>query len=462
MKAILIGFILLFIDLCVFAETVIKVSCECKSSDVQLSYISDPVVYKNVVLKPVQDSSGLLLFRFNISKPILASLAREWFLIFPGDSVNVIITGQKDDRQFQFQGKNSENYSFFLALKEIPKFNLQAWQFTDYSELSKFRNQAREHYLSTLTILESYIARNHTADNFNQIARSLLITAYANNLIYPINLGNLSKENLPPGYLSDIDYQFLNQPELMIFRDYVLVLTYFNKFYSDLHHSNFYDSTFVRSRLESIRKNFALTIQNDLLLLTFDNIVLNGPANLSNIVQELNNELLLAFKGNQYRIEQINQLFKRFQVLGKKLPNEVLDLPLTTVEGKTIMLRQIIDKSDKTLYVDFWASWCEPCMHEMPASERLYKKTDTLATFVYISIDKDEAKWMRALKKIAVSGQHYQLSNEFKSPLTRYIGFNTIPRYLIISADGTLRDYDAPRPSEAGKLIQIFKSLQSN
>ena len=47
------------------------------------------------------------------------------------------------------------------------------------------------------------------------------------------------------------------------------------------------------------------------------------------------------------------------------------DFSLANAEGKKISLR---DFRGKTLFLNFWATWCEPCREEMPAMEKLYQE----------------------------------------------------------------------------------------
>ena len=47
------------------------------------------------------------------------------------------------------------------------------------------------------------------------------------------------------------------------------------------------------------------------------------------------------------------------------------DFSLTDPEGKKISLK---DFRGRTIFLNFWATWCEPCREEMPAMEKLYQE----------------------------------------------------------------------------------------
>lgn len=62
-------------------------------------------------------------------------------------------------------------------------------------------------------------------------------------------------------------------------------------------------------------------------------------------------------------------------------------MPLISAEGEALSLG---DFQGKTIFMNFWATWCPPCIAEMPNIQKLYESTanDSLV-FVMISLDED-------------------------------------------------------------------------
>src|SRR5205814_8086459 len=80
------------------------------------------------------------------------------------------------------------------------------------------------------------------------------------------------------------------------------------------------------------------------------------------------------------------------------------EFSFTSREGESISLEQL---KGKTVLLDFWGSWCGPCVHATPGLIKLRRKfTDQPVTFVGIARD-EEAKWNRYLEKNSMDWPQY-------------------------------------------------------
>jgi thiol-disulfide isomerase/thioredoxin len=64
--------------------------------------------------------------------------------------------------------------------------------------------------------------------------------------------------------------------------------------------------------------------------------------------------------------------------------------------AKTVNLKDTIIRIPKNgLYIlDFWATWCKPCLQELSFYDSLIKKSDKSFNFIFVSVDSDEKKWL--------------------------------------------------------------------
>ncbi|NVO33409.1 TlpA family protein disulfide reductase [Hymenobacter sp. P5342] len=120
-------------------------------------------------------------------------------------------------------------------------------------------------------------------------------------------------------------------------------------------------------------------------------------------------------------------------------------LPLTTLDGQSVSLS---DLKGKAVFVNMWASWCPPCVAEMPGIQALYKKMDPKkVAFVLISLDENPAKARAMLKR-----QGYTFPVYFPAgPLVPPFDSNSIPSTVILGPNGEvaarhegMADYDTP------------------
>ncbi|GAC1306295.1 MAG: hypothetical protein NVSMB24_16420 [Mucilaginibacter sp.] len=71
----------------------------------------------------------------------------------------------------------------------------------------------------------------------------------------------------------------------------------------------------------------------------------------------------------------------------KKHPVTVLpEIILKTHDNRTVNLN---DQSDKVVFINFWATWCPPCIAEMPSISGLYEKLNNNNNIVFITVDTD-------------------------------------------------------------------------
>src|SRR6476661_265546 len=127
------------------------------------------------------------------------------------------------------------------------------------------------------------------------------------------------------------------------------------------------------------------------------------------------------------------------------------EAPAVTVRDAAGKPVSLADYKGKVVYLDFWASWCGPCMAEVPASVALKKKFEGQdVVFLYVSIDDDEAKWKQALAKHPLTSANsvHGWTKGFDAPTPAGYQVNAIPAYFVVGRDGRLAASPAPRPSE--------------
>jgi thiol-disulfide isomerase/thioredoxin len=128
------------------------------------------------------------------------------------------------------------------------------------------------------------------------------------------------------------------------------------------------------------------------------------------------------------------------------------------ISGKTIDVQK--DLKGKVVVVDFWATWCGPCVAEMPKNKELYKQfKDKGVEFIGISLDQPEdqgglSKLKEFVKTNDIQWPQYYQGNGWASEFSSGWGINSIPRVFIVDANGKLVSTEA-----RGKLEQMIPEL---
>lgn len=114
--------------------------------------------------------------------------------------------------------------------------------------------------------------------------------------------------------------------------------------------------------------------------------------------------------------------------------------------GKT----NLADFKGKYVYVEVWATWCGPCIREMPELKTLIAEyKDKNIVFVSISVDEKKSydKWKKVIADKKVGGVQLISDKELGSDFMKFYGVSLLPRSILLGPDGKLVNSTAPRPS---------------
>lgn len=115
----------------------------------------------------------------------------------------------------------------------------------------------------------------------------------------------------------------------------------------------------------------------------------------------------------------------------------------------------------KYVYIDVWATWCGPCLREIPFLQQIENDYHGKnVQFVSISIDepKDYNKWKTMVAEKALGGIQLMADNNWNSKFVKDYAILGIPRFILIDPQGNIVSADAPRPSDP-ELRTIFDEL---
>ena len=136
--------------------------------------------------------------------------------------------------------------------------------------------------------------------------------------------------------------------------------------------------------------------------------------------------------GDAYRVDQYGDLING-KTIWDFTEKKSIKLPESVFMNTSFNSFDLKSIKNKTIYISFWATWCEPCHLEKPALDKLkasFANNDDIV-FIDISLDIDKNKWKEYVKTNKPSGIQLISKNDGKS--RNLFNLNGIPEHVVIN-----------------------------
>ncbi|MEP3386441.1 MAG: TlpA disulfide reductase family protein [Flavobacteriaceae bacterium] len=154
----------------------------------------------------------------------------------------------------------------------------------------------------------------------------------------------------------------------------------------------------------------------------------------------------------------IKEKYNKLKKLSKGTPSPIFTDYINHAGGKT----SLDDLKGKYVYIDIWATWCVPCLKEVPFLEKVEKEFhDKDIHFVSISIDNDKAfdKWKKMVTDKNMTGIQLIADNSWSSSFIDGYQLSGVPRFILLDPEAKIVTAYAPRPSDPS-LVDLLKELK--
>jgi peroxiredoxin len=132
------------------------------------------------------------------------------------------------------------------------------------------------------------------------------------------------------------------------------------------------------------------------------------------------------------RAEACQSLGPQTMVASLKPGMEAPDFELADANGKKLSLRSL---RGKPVLLNFWATWCAPCVEEMPSLENLHDRLGDKLAVVTVSVDEDWA----AVKKFFPKGTSLPVLLDASKEVPKRYGSEKFPETFLIDSQGKLQ-----------------------
>ena len=408
---------------------------------------------------------GDFKFMVDISQPTPAKLKYGDYTIqmfwTPGDQLHITFDGDRITETIKYTGKGAIHNNFFAAFDR--NFNTQNFESKEDRQKSSNLVQYR-HYSKTLKakeelFLNNYINKNPTSSiDFKKWAKTDIFYRSANR----IHERYFEEEPQPnDGYSSFIQQFPLNNEAALMSNQYL--------FFLDNH---------LRQLCLRDSKKEQMARRQRRELWPYRGYELSQTAFRGAVKEHAQAKLIMSL----IEAKEVNskRLFDNFTATAtdtglKKLVRKkyaelatFLNAPppsnanlVVLKNGEKTSIEALLQKyRGKVIYIDFWASWCKPCLAEMrytPQLKQRYKGKDV--AFVYFSADDTEGPWRANVARFGLKGDHYLMSEDFKSATYKSWRVGGLPRYVIVDRNGNIANASAASPSKPAAFEQIDRVL---
>lgn len=186
----------------------------------------------------------------------------------------------------------------------------------------------------------------------------------------------------------------------------------------------------VQIRIEFIRENPSSYVSANAL----QNILKQSEGlQIIDRIQSLYNNLNEKIKNSTVGT-QIKQELQYFY--GSKVGAYAPDFSLIDQNGEILKLSSL---KGKFVLLDFWASWCAPCIEEFPHLKTIYKNNSDNLEIIGISRDENTEKWKNAIQKYELGlWKQLSLKENENTELEKQYFVNAIPVKVLINSDGII------------------------
>lgn len=356
----------------------------------------------------------------------------------------------------QYQFEYDLNSKRWISFGDMNSYNQLLWLASqEFMNTTKYLSDSTSYVSNFLKIFESdNVKKLQTRDedsNFNRAAFNLFKNHISSRKLFNLNLGDssfLSNEMLKWLDIDNLDLRINSKAGFMSLRTYYLANSQ-QIFDEQVTDSVSYYYLFKKAADWINKQNLKDSIKT-FLLGDFIQLYLNLPLDYDVDTQKFLKDFLLENSDSRHFNFIQRELNKRETAAEEKAFNPIM----IDLLDQQFSLSKI---KERIIYVDFWATWCGPCIEENKFIQKLEDQFSGQVCFLRVSIDEDEEKWKSSQRKLSLdSSKSFIIKSEDRSRVISLYNLEIIPKFLILDNKGTIINSTPRRPSDPGLVEQLY------
>ncbi|MBK9107447.1 MAG: TlpA family protein disulfide reductase [Saprospiraceae bacterium] len=418
---------------------------------VYIGYYQDQIAYERIYADSASlNQDGEFVIKFNWATAAYANFlhGQEYTPLFlsPGDSLKIELDALKMDETVTHSGKG-EWVNNYLASKLItfPGGPPTHYKLSENLFL-KYIDSVYHSKLAFFTKHFSNIAENDPyTKRFRELEEAEMIyDHFISKMNYPDFYAyfNGQKEALSvgPNYFDFLKDAQLVNPKAYPAISYLLFVKYYVDREVYTMHKKDSSQSMVQLKEQFIDKNMNGDIREYLIAdWAYQLLVRLGDLKNGKAIYE---KYLKISEVKPYKdlLEKAYQNAERLAI-GQPAPQ----FNLTDINGNMVSLS---DFKGKVVYLDIWASWCGPCIREIPYAKKLEEEMHGKdIVFLNVSIDENLESWKKTVVDKGIKGIHLNSKGGNEALFSKLYNVQGIPKYYIIDKNGWIANNNPERPS---------------
>jgi cytochrome c biogenesis protein CcmG, thiol:disulfide interchange protein DsbE len=150
-------------------------------------------------------------------------------------------------------------------------------------------------------------------------------------------------------------------------------------------------------------------------------------------------------------------------VLSSAAQDKKTDIPsvnVKTLDNKTFNTSQL-SNDGKPMIIDFWATWCKPCIAELNAINEEYTEWQQETGVKLVAISIDDARTMASVAPfVNGKGWDYEVYLDTNSDFKRAMNVNNVPHTFLVDGTGKIvSQHNTYAPGDEKKLLEEIRKL---
>lgn len=440
------------------------------SDEIQVSYYANLLDYSQKIISARLDKDGNFTMNIPLSQPYTqlqiqhGDQATEIF-IQPDADLKMAVNANSFDSTLTYSGKGAELANFMAKHMLESGFMVQfgsVIQPLNKKEPEEFKTAANAAMQKELDFLEQN--KKGLPDGFDKYWKAWYqYSIYSDMLRYSF-MHAMMKQKSMSVKLTKEDYKMAIDVPIAFDDKYVGIPTYV-MYVSDIYNNRYKAKIADDSTVsEVVKKEMQQKVVNEQAKQTmpaktreyyfanqlYSNVKYNSLTTVEKMYADFRKD---------YNTSAYDSIIERVVGLKRKMAagQPAMDFAFTTLEGKSMKLSNL---KGKVVYLDFWASWCGPCLRELPFAKKVKEHfKDKEVVFLNVSIDEDMNAWKNAVEKHSIGGIHTCEPGGWQAPAAKLYGVQGVPSYYLIDKQGKFAAETSPRPSETEALIKQIEAL---